>query len=355
MSYNGQVIKNNMIEGTAAGIAKEEDPPYKTLQESAKVFLNGVQELIEGTKINNRTDMLKNISKGSILELEKRMAKSNQNTQTALGYQHVFEEQLNVFFGRTIYLTYVTDDGNINYYNEATIGRLYRERARAGSGKGKFNKSIINEKKMNDGSISEGFETKDLQEELKERLEKSQMDKQFVYVTALQRYNNTTSKPEDYHYNFPEKTFYWHYSSTYLGHTEKINNRGDISEWYVDAVVNEDRNITENYLERSLQELWKRYGKGKRDIAYGIIKGDITLKTDGSIQFAVKYGEFDSAKIGQFVRMAYNILQLKSFTKEELEKNLSSISRYMYNTDKLEQYFKDVATEEAKEEISFKT
>ena len=123
------------------------------------------------------------------------MRKESKYTQLMLKYQHEFENSLNNFLGRTIYLTYVNKDGTLNYYDDANIGKLY-EKATANKGRGNI-------------SYGQIFDANDLRQNIKEALKISEMDKKDVYTSAIVRYNQTLQKD----YNFedtPNKgSFYW--------------------------------------------------------------------------------------------------------------------------------------------------
>ena len=71
-------------------------------------------------------------------------------------------------------------------------------------------------------------------------------------------------------------------------------------------------------MESSLKNLWLNYIKGKKDSIAALIKGDVVYSKNGDIQFAVKSGQYSTAKIGQYVNFAYNVLQLKELTIEQL-------------------------------------
>jgi len=94
-----------------------------------------------------------------------------------LRLQHDFENELNKFLNRKIYLTYVNEDGTLNYYDDANIGKLY---AQAGANRGRGNISA-----------SKIFDANDLEENIKNLLEESVKNKKKVYESALIRYYKT--------------------------------------------------------------------------------------------------------------------------------------------------------------------
>ena len=103
------------------------------------------------------------------------------------------------------------------------------------------------------------------------------------------------------------KTFYWRINPPYLGWTSKIDTQGIIAEGYAEAVINNRNDVVNSALESSLKALWEKYIQ--KDSIPAAIKGDVIL--DGTnVQFAIKQGSFSTAKIGQYINLAFNITQL---------------------------------------------
>ena len=71
-------------------------------------------------------------------------------------------------------------------------------------------------------------------------------------------------------------------------------------------------------IELGLKTLWTEHIL--KDSVGAAIKGDVVLTRNGHIQFAVKEGSFSTAKIGQYVRLAYNILQLQFLDASVLQR-----------------------------------
>ena len=70
---------------------------------------------------------------------------------------------------------------------------------------------------------------------------------------------------------------------------------------------------------------------GKKDSVPGIVKGDIVIENNKSVQIAVKSGQFDTASIGPYLRVAFQIIaydEIQSLTIDEVENILNNTKRY---------------------------
>ena len=70
----------------------------------------------------------------------------------------------------------------------------------------------------------------------------------------------------------------------------------------------------------------------KKDSVPGIVKGDIVIENNKSVQIAVKSGQFDTASIGPYLRVAFQIIafydEIQSLTIDEVENILNNTKRY---------------------------
>lgn len=294
---NEQIIESVIRETTAQAISDVDMESFLSLQNAAKVFLNDIEMLSK----TYESLISKSSLKSKITALYKEMRASSAETQRIISAQHRFEEELNRFLNRTIYLTYVKDDGTLLFYGDANIGKLYSQ-ATANRGRGNI-------------SASKLFDANDLQESIKDDIEESMANKVAVYRTAIKRYKSNTDEAK-MNYSPSAKTFYWYAVGTKIGWTSPIVNEGPIAEGYADAVINQDSAISNSNIESSLQLLWEKYiGK---DSVGAALKGDVVYHKDGRIQFAIKKGSFSTAMVRQYIVLAYNILQLKKLTAEQL-------------------------------------
>lgn len=326
-------LKENIQKELAELIDQETINDFNILQNAAKNFLNDAQILSD---IYQRGISFTTI-KSKITELYKGMREDSQYAQRMLEYQHEFENHLNEFLGRKIYLAYVTESGHINYYDDANIGKLYQE-GTANRGRANISKNKI-------------FSANDLTDNLKKAVDESEKRRIKVYQEAIRRYEKNDSE-KAMHYSPSEKTFYWWKTEKNVikgtrelgGVTDKILNKGIIAEGYAGAVINEDVNVLNNKIELGLQTLWINHIA--KDSVGAAIKGDIVLDNDGRIQFAIKEGSFSTARIGQYIRLANNILQMDFLEASVLERP-EVFRRLTGNSKNLEEYLNSVEQESA--------
>lgn len=327
MEDNRTNIQETLTENSVREIQKIDKGDFEGLKNAANVYLNQIEilstmyeETISKTRIKDK-----------LKTMYQRMRDETSYTRLMLKYQHEFETALNQFLGRTIYLTYVNQDGTLNFYDDFNIGKLYAT-ATANRGRGNISQSKI-------------FDANDLQEDLRVMIQESIANKQQVYQTAIQRYHSDKDELK-MNYDPSKNTFYWWktWHKTLAGWTGPIVNEGPIAEGYADAVINEEPNINNNSIETSLEVLWNNY-IGKDSIG-AALKGDVVLEKDGSIQFAIKKGSFSTAMVRQYIVLAYNIRQLNQLTIEELEENFLRLTKIGKATDQVLEDLKNKAEEE---------
>lgn len=303
---NESVVKETITQATSLELVNVTKGDFQSLKLAARLFIDRINEISElGISISRITPL-----KEQLLAFYDMMRYSTQFTREALELQHAFETKLNDFLGRTITLTYVTKEGDLYFYNDAHIGELY---AKATRNRGRGN---IGRTKM--------FESYDIEEQLRVKMLQSAAQRKGVYIEALQRWEH--NKNEDtMNYDPSYHTFYWHLrSSRYIsGWTDPIATRGIIAEGYADAVINEAEDVKTDSLEPSLEALWLNHIVPNSVAA--AITGDVALQGDGNILFAVKSGSFSTAQFGQYVRLAYNILQINEMNVEDFKEALPQL------------------------------
>lgn len=62
--------------------------------------------------------------------------------------------------------------------------------------------------------------------------------------------------------------------------------------------------------------MWRNHIQ--KDSIGAAIKGDVVLDSNGKIQFAIKSGSFSTARIRQYILLAYNMLRLNYLSPEQL-------------------------------------
>lgn len=315
---NKDVIKSAVTEATASELYDATEIEFKDLKIIAKQLIDRVNEISDlGVSIRRYSLLSEQIQAFYTM-----MHNSVEFTREVLDLQHQFESRLDKFLNRTIYLTYVNKDGTLSFYDEAQTGGLYQKATR-GKGSGKLSKGKM-------------FESHVLEKELEEKVNIASMKKVKIYKEAIKRWESNENEKTRKKYPNSRHTFYWRlHSPTHITDwTDPIPNRGFIAEGYVNAVINDTSNkvINEN-LEYSLQNLWT-------DFIYvgnvpGIVKGDIIMKSNNSIQFAVKSGSFSTAKFGPVLILAYNILQIEDISVDDFIKALPDLVRMSPLTEEI--------------------
>lgn len=298
-----KIIEEWLKKEAQEDIANEELIPFSELKLAAKTFL---EEINLYTSIINHQNLVKRIEavKSLTKVLYGDMRASNQYTQNILLAYHTFEATLNKFLNREIHLTYVTQEGELISYSDLATGQLYSMAT------GNFGRGNISE-----GKIKNFIDKDENIKTINEQLKKSANNKREVYTKALKRWQNNTNK-NDEDYNPVEKTFFWKKTPSKWEWTGRISNKGMIAEGYAEAVINNHDDINNAFLERSLETLWKKYIT--KDNIPAAVKGDIILQGT-NVQFAIKQGSFSTAKIGQYINLAYNITQLNdSILRQQL-------------------------------------
>ena len=333
MGSNEKIVQSTLRTVTAQSIFQSDKQTFDALKQAANIYLKRVGILSDFYK---NTIAKKKVSE-KIRDIYSHMRENEKFTQQMLRYQHQFEQALNTFLQRKIYLTYVKDDGTLNFYDDINIGKLY-EQAGANRGRGNISSSKI-------------FDANDLEENIKNILNESVKNKKMVYLSALQRYHKT-QKEESFVYNPSKNTFYWRLNDSYhiTGWTHPFSNTGPIAQGYAGAIINDEKNeISNDSIEKSLYLLYTNYIE--KDSIGAAIKGDIIYNKDNSIQFAVKKGSFSTAMVGQYMNLALNIQRLKQITKEDFEKILPRLIKMTKLTNQIIDIANGEATQQIREKV----
>lgn len=306
--YSLQIIKKN----------EEQIGNFPFLKRAAQSFLTSVK--IYNRKYSDAT------LKGKIDLLHNLMETSTPDVKLILKNQHEFEEAVNIFLGRVIFLNYVNSDGTMNIYTPAEIGKKVYQKAY----KKTKTTAGISDESMNYVKGMQKYE------ELRKAILEASKNKQQVFIQAARRFDKTNvsnekNKKRVMHYPNWERTFYWRlYSKNRItGWTlQKIGNKGHIAEGYADLVINdytdsEEKKIDNTNVQYGLEKLASLI---KLNSVPGIVKGDIQLNSsDGIIQLAVKSGSFNTSSIDNDLALALNIRIFQSLSIEELENNFNDL------------------------------
>lgn len=294
-----QIVEKVLKKEAEKDICDQEQLAFTTLKTAAKQFLNSIQQQSEMITHQSLVQQMEG-TKALRDMVYANMKNSTIYTRNILEAQHQFEMVLNNFLNRKIYLTYIEDDGTLIAHSDAAVNELYKNYATANDGRGNLTAENI-QKVLN---LNENMSV--INEELKKRA----ASKRGVYMTAIERWKG---KPTDMHYK-REKTFFWRIAHNKIGYTSPIQKQGIIAEGYAEAVIANDNTISDasdNLKELSLKILYDNYIK--KDSIPAAVKGDVVEK-NGYIQYAIKQGQFSTAKIGQYINLAYNISLLRDDT-----------------------------------------
>lgn len=335
MEDNQQIIKQEVLQETSKAIEQIDVGDFNALQNAAKNFLNQVDILF-----NARQEIL---SKATIQDkmtaLYAEMRKDTEFTRLILEYQHIFETSLNQFIGRTIYLTYVDKDGSLISLDDFAIGQLYKN-ATKNTGRGNISRGKI-------------LKMETIENEIQKEINESVKSKNEVYTTAIERYNKNKDELH-MNYNISKNTFYWwaEYKKNLGGWTSPLANKGWIAEGYADAVINEDDEVSNDSIETSLHNLWEKHIQVNSVSA--VLRGDIVKTGQNNLQFAIKSGRgFSTAKVGQYINLANNILQLKRLTIQDFDQYANSLIKIDKISNNILNLLNEKAEQTAIDQIKF--
>lgn len=325
MATNEQIIQEGLLDITSQALPEVEKGDWQALQLTANAFLERVHQIGELARMVKSQRTISS----ELQAIYYAMRTVDNFSAQAVSLQHQFEERVNSFLGRTIYLTYVMTDGNMSFLDEAHIGQLYQTATKA----------------YGRGNISAGnvMETQDLEQDLLQRVQNSIAQRKDVYTTILGMVNN----PDN------DRRFYWHELNENhkraRQYTVRFTNMGPIAEGYVGAVINEDGAVTNagatsQAWYRSLKALY--WNHIEFDSIPAVVKGDIVWQEDGNIQFAVKTGSFSMARFGQYVRLAINITKISALTTEQFRQALPKLVQMSKIARQIAELSKEGATEE---------
>lgn len=300
---------------TAKAVEEEEDKnAFLELKKASEYFLKNIEKISELKTHKSLMEQLISIKgKKALFYSNMRDIYDVSYTRRILELQHQYEKALNTFFGREIHLTYVTEDGTVLAFSDLATGKLY-EMGTRNAGRANFNKAMI------DSIIKYNSDM----DEINKRLQQSAEKRREVYSEALKRwefYENpktgeTEVKTEKEHGKYFHH-FYWKQLGNSYGQSKKIGTKGLIAEAYAGAVINEDESLLGD-LEGDNGTLSALNKLIEKDSIPASLKGDIVLKSNHNIQFAIKEGSFSSAMIGQYISIAYNITKINNINKTQL-------------------------------------
>lgn len=306
------------------------------LMNSALNFVNNIERIV-----NQYEHLDKEISFFSkpLSNLGQALLRNKQLLQQAISQQYLFEQKLNKFLGRTINFAWVdTETGEVLFIDEIAAHRIYMQADTQAQNKnkaytGKIYADVVQNNKPNNipefiKSVEEGYDKL-----VNDRLR----DHQSLLKQVLDRWNeNHKNEEENFWAKEHRDTVWWERPPEGVGnfHHPKYEwsakvNRGHISQEYVNFIFNSIKKIdtTESGIGTFMM-----LSSGKRDTTPGIVKGDVVIEKNKNVQIAVKSGQFDTASIAPYLRVAFQVIafydEIQSLTIEEVEKILKNTKRY---------------------------
>lgn len=300
---------------------------FEKLQRLASSFIENVNIIrTHYQRVDNQSNLTTQLA-----QIYEAMRYEEGAVNDIIRQQQLFEEGLDKFLGRKIYLSYVYESGKVAFGDDFVLEQLYKE---ATAQRGRAN---ISESKLTEELFDQIKDEKLIS--IKQQLNDSAGRKQVVYQKALGRYKDSKKYKKDKSEFI--NTYWWQKQPPdppfEIGWTSKINNIGDIAEAYVDAVVHEqaeDWDASTETIEYHLYWLWHKYIQ--RNTTPAILRGDVVAQNDGGLQihFAVKSGSFSTARLGQYYRFAQNIKKIKFLRAEDLLDESSSIFKTLISSSK---------------------
>lgn len=303
------------------------------LRDSALNFIKNIEQII-----NQYEHLNKEISffAKPLSNLGQALLHNKQILRQAIAQQYLFEQSVNKFLGRSINFAWIdTDTGEILFADETTAQKIYMQADTQASGKkrattGKIYSSVVKNSQL---SKLPNF----VEENFKKLVEQRLKNHQELLEEVLSRWKENHQSVEENpwtkeHYN----TVYWKHPPEGIGNFNHpiyswsaVVNQGHISQEYINFIFNSIDNLEAT--DQGIGTFMMRSG-GQKDTIPGIVKGDIEIQNNKNIQIAVKSGQFDTASIGPYLRVAFQIIafydNIQSLTVDEVEKILNNTKRY---------------------------
>lgn len=312
---------------------KEEFGNSAFLMNAALNFINGVEKIVNQYEHQGKIQSL--FSSKSLSQVANIMHESLSNLQNLITKQYLFEEQVNAFLGRKIHFAWADNEGKILFADEVTAQKFY---ATATKSKNSYVGTVSFSKELQkDATKLPSFLKGQLQQQIDLRLQSHQD----LYREILLRWddnqkeNNRWSEKNPY---YPEhkNQVYWRTPPKGIENSDNLRwswssnfNKGHISQGYIDFIFSQKINLTLN--EHDIGLFMMTYvNKNKTP---GIVKGDVVVQnTNDKIQIAVKSSNFDTASIGPYISVAYQIISffnnLSDLTIDNVQLILNDLKKY---------------------------
>lgn len=306
---------------------KEKSKEAAELMEAALTFINNINEILQKYNRNFSLFSTKNLSQVAIA-----MHEDQNKLRELISAQYEFEAKVNKFLGRSINFAWADNEGNIFFADETSAKKIYEE-------------ATINTKKfMGKVNISESkikadmknlpiFMEKQLQGGINDRIQAHQG----LYKEILSRWKENHNENNFWHKQH-ENTVYWrkppkgidNFNHEIWAWSDETN-QGYISESYIGFIFNQKTILTPS-TDFNIGCFMTKF-MNEKDQVPGIVKGDIIVKdTKGQVQIAVKSSNFNTASIGPYISVAYQIIEfyekLQNLTVDDVKNILNNLKKY---------------------------
>lgn len=338
---NLDVIKQGAIQETSKLVNEEVNISFAELKRIAKNFL------VKMSAIYRSGSIYRTHTKGDpeMMRLWT-IYRDKQTSQAIALLQNNFAVALDSYLDRKIVLTYVTQDGRLLLYSEYGEMQIL-EAVGKNAGRANFSSGAwknADQLKSLPAELRPGTE-----EDLISKINQSALKKSLIYTAAMNRYKEIqkgqikTDLRRRYYYertpyrtlNFPDTGF----------------SLGEMAEAYANVVVQDDSRVTNTDTEPSLEYMYEAYIRNKKDNIGAILKGDVSIGTNGKISLAIKGQSASTAKVGQYLVAAHYITQMDNLTQKELEDWMQTMPNINEYAQKVEELAREKGEDTSFEEI----
>lgn len=330
MAIEDQNIITPMLQSTAETLKNDLFDNSVVLKKSARKFIRGLRKIM---KNYHNISVLQRGSKVGIQQslnfIYDAMKKSAEETRQGIKLQYDFEQALNTFLGRQIFLLYITQDGKLLYADQQNAAKIYQTATSHADGKGSIKDIDKTQLTEYPNNISKEF-----QKDYENRQKLYNPIREQVTKRWTQNHN-----PENFWVKKDKKllnTFYWKIGTDNgrnLWNWSKSINRGHISEAYAYLIWQEkSQEKFDPKKESDIGKYWYYMDSHKiLNSVAGIVQGDVSFFQDSSIQFAVKSGSFNTAAMGSYIDVAYQLAYGQiNITTDMVKTLLKNLPQYSY-------------------------
>lgn len=306
---------------------KKEFKEAAELMEAALTFIDNINKILQKYNHNFSLFSIKNLS-----QVATAMHEDQNRLRELISAQYDFEAKVNSFLGRSINFAWADNEGNIFFADETSAKKIYEDATI--NTKNFMGKVNISESKIKANMKNLPiFMEKQLQQGINARMQAHQM----LYKEILLRWKQNQNENNPW-YKQHKNTVYWqkppngidNFNHKIWAWSDKTN-QGYISESYVGFIFNQ-KTILASPTEFNIGSFMMTF-MNEKDQVPGIVKGDIIVRdTKDQVQIAVKSSNFNTASIGPYISVAYQIIEfdgkLQNLTVDNVQNILNNLKRY---------------------------